>query len=255
MQMIYSSYRSPGYQKRRARLEPWYTKKVNEALGDDEQALYRREVLKRELLAMETSQHISLPARILDYGGDKGQFIPILHGTEARAVFEVSDAQPTEGVVRLLSKEECSNFRPDMIMLCHVLEHLADPVEPLETIAEWARRFGSLVYCEIPLDAPARLPRRSDSRVSQMFRKAASRHRFAFTAIDMMSMMLRLLPFSLPSPLYKQSEHLNYWNISSLEALGKRVGLDPIHSFSYKAGESRLIPAGQSLGVFFRVSA
>ena len=105
---------------------------------------------------LKEKQHQS-PRRVLDFGGDEGQFIPDIDSIEARAVFEVSSVSSLEGVNRFRDWTQVRGFSPDMIMMCHVLEHVENARELVET-AFSVLASGGLTYIEVPLDSPPRPP-------------------------------------------------------------------------------------------------
>jgi len=89
----------------------------------------------------------------LDFGGDVGQFIPEIETIQRRAVFEVSGLDPIRGLRTIGDWAEAGLFEPDLIMICHVLEHVTEPRQLIESAARVLTRNG-LLYIEVPLDAP-----------------------------------------------------------------------------------------------------
>src|ERR1039458_9553959 len=71
---LYSGYRGERYFAERHRWEFWYSRKVNDGIGGDpEEISHRVSALERIV-----HPHVDLGAvaTVLDYGGDRGQFIP-----------------------------------------------------------------------------------------------------------------------------------------------------------------------------------
>ena len=70
---MYSGYRSSEYQRRRRKYEPWYTRKINNAIGHSEDVLaLRRQHLELTLsAALRKHEEIISPTRILDVGVTK----------------------------------------------------------------------------------------------------------------------------------------------------------------------------------------
>ena len=88
---------------------------------------------------------------VLDYGGDRGQFIPESLGKE-KYIFEISDALPVEGVTRIASEAVLRRHPLDFIMVCHVLEHCSDQCATLRTFKELGHGTESLYYIEVPYE-------------------------------------------------------------------------------------------------------
>ena len=117
---MYSGYRSSEYQQRRAKYEPWYTKKINAAIGHSTDVLILRRKHLENLLNGVSERNpgsIKSPTRVLDVGGDEGQFIPKIESITHKAVLEVSGVRPVDGAQILSSWNEVDNFMPDMIMI------------------------------------------------------------------------------------------------------------------------------------------
>ncbi len=88
---------------------------------------------------------------VLDYGGDKGQFIPATFGKE-RFVFELSDAQPVEGVTRIASEAELDGRRFDLTLLLGVLEHCSEPLSVLQKVQALTRGPNSHIVIGVPYE-------------------------------------------------------------------------------------------------------
>jgi hypothetical protein len=76
---MYNSYRGTEYQQRRHRYEPWYSKKINDAIGHSTEVLEVRRLHLEDLLlsAINPDGSKATLKRVLDVGGDEGQFIPV----------------------------------------------------------------------------------------------------------------------------------------------------------------------------------
>ena len=100
MGVLYSRYKGEQYFKVRHRKEFWYTQKVNDGLGHDESDIKaRKEGMESFLKSLMDTGTLKT---VLDYGGDRGQFIPDHFGKE-RYVFEVSNSEMVPGVVKISS--------------------------------------------------------------------------------------------------------------------------------------------------------
>lgn len=248
---IYGEYRQLSYLARRRRWEPWYTKKINDAIGHDRSVvLHRKEQVEIELRNYLDSSALKSPTVVVDFGGDAGQFIPDLSTLEDRFVLEVSDAATEAGVERLSSWEDIEQVRPDFIMMCHVLEHTKEARELVER-AHNALEPGGLIYIEIPLDGPP-TPRKIHSRRSYAtYTGLLARTRFTFIPVDFLSLVTRRFARKvLPGAVFKQSEHIQYFELNSLETVLRAVGFENFHSMTYLA--SGHIPRLKTLalGVF-----
>ncbi len=177
---------------------------------------------------------------MLDYGGDRGQFIPDGVGTD-RYVYELSNAVPVEGVTCLESVE---NRQFDFVMLAHVLEHCSEPKEMLGKIKPLGHA-ETLFYVEIPFERPS-LRWTGKGRLQQQYLGALLRVEPLLQFVDLYSTVARLkLNFIPPFGLQKCSEHLNFFNERSLQKLFESSGLEMIESgiepVTSSSGASRIL--------------
>ena len=157
MLRLYSSYRDEDYQRMRQRYEPSYTIEINRSIGNDaEEIRIRKDNLRRMLSA---SGDISSIKNVLDYGGDRGQFIPDEFSGIDLYVYEISGVEPLSGVIKLASMDECKKRTYDFIMCCHVLEHVPAPMEEMRDIVSLAHK-GTTIYLEVPVDSLWDIPYR-----------------------------------------------------------------------------------------------
>jgi len=220
---LYLGYRGPNYFRSRHRCEFWYSKKTNDAIGSDS-----REIATRRAGVMAyLTKHVdaSKIEKILDYGGDRGQFIPEQIGKE-RYVYEISKAQPVQGVTNLSERSQVAGRSYDLIMLCHVLEHCSDPIEVLNDIKALTRngKERPLFYCEVPLEVYD-LRWVGTSRFYETYLAMLSAVKPLLYAIDFYSTTARV-KFGVIPPLgfLKQHEHINFFSVASLTALMNRAG-------------------------------
>jgi len=143
MERLYSGYRGENYVAERARHEPEY-RRVNQGLGSDREVDVRRENLEQILRNVRGTRPLS---RVLDYGGDAGQFIPRSLEESRRFVYEVSGVAPLEGVIAIADPASAAPY--DFIMCCHLLEHVAEPFALTRELARLAAPEG-LIYFEVP---------------------------------------------------------------------------------------------------------
>ena len=143
---LYGTYRTKDYLEVRERVEPGYSK-VNALIGNNNLEIASRTKNLNQILKqyIDTSKVNS----VLDFGGDRGQFIPECLQNADRYVFEVSDQQPLEGIKRLADYSEQSPY--NFVMCCHTLEHVNSPIEVLEQLKSITSPDG-FVYIELPMD-------------------------------------------------------------------------------------------------------
>ena len=98
--------------------------KFNSAIGNDPETI---ELRRKNLLFLVnkavSEEKIKAPKVVVDWGGDKGQFIPDFPNLTRKLFYEVSNSVQVDGVDRTESVEEVKLARTDFVLLCHVLEH------------------------------------------------------------------------------------------------------------------------------------
>ena len=220
MDRLYSGYRGEAYFQVRHRWEPWYTRALNTELGDSPAELRTRKHNAHALITRCLGDQP--PVRVLDYGGDRGQFIPDQWPSE-KFVFEVSGREPLPGIQRVGNAFDLEGRDFDLVMLCHVLEHLPDPAAQLEQIRELIGEAGHL-YVEVPLERPdlkwaGRWPW-GPAGLSWL-----AGHPWLLRLVDLHSTYFRIRRWTIPAlGFLKASEHLNFFTPESLQALMARLG-------------------------------
>lgn len=215
VEKLYAGYRGDGYFAARHRYEPWYTRKVNDAIGkDEENKRNRRELVERFVRA---HAEVSSVNTVLDYGGDSGQFIPDGIGRE-KFVYEISDVTPIEGVTRL---DTIGDRKFDFVMLSHVLEHCSEPLDVLSQVKPFV---GNLLYVEVPFER-AELRFVGRGGIYSKYLGALRKLPPLLTAVDLFSTAARRKLDAIP-PLgfMKLHEHINFFDEASLRALFDRAG-------------------------------
>lgn len=150
---LYLDYRQPSYDAERSAFEPDYAKVAGFIGGEAEFA--SRQAGQASFL--EACQHYLgfRPDRIqaaLDWGGDRGQFLPAFPGAR-RDVFDISGVAPIEGV-RAVDQPQAGGY--DYIQVAHVLEHLSFPLQTMRSVLACLRPAGWLMI-EVPLELDPRL--------------------------------------------------------------------------------------------------
>jgi hypothetical protein len=231
VQKLYGGYRGEKYFQARHRHEFWYTRKVNQGIGSDAGKISMR----KQSLSKILGDRVDSFASVLDYGGDRGQFIPDDLGTK-RFVYEISDVEPVEGVVRLTSVD---GRQFDFVILAHVLEHSSAPREFIRGLKPLAHS-KTVFYFEVPYERPS-LRNAGDGAGQRRYLNALVRLGPLLQVVDLYSTIFRIKFDQVPPlGLQKCSEHLNFFNERSLEALLKSEGLELLESgvVPFDAGKS-----------------
>lgn len=204
---IYKDYRSDDYQKQREKHDVYYTPEFNYNLGHNEEAL----IFRKENLARNLQEHadISSIKKVLDYGGDEGQFIPEILNNAERFVYEVSGVKPIEGVKVISNENELKNHQWDFVMCCHVLEHISYPAEFLKELVSLVKPGGYL-YIEVPEEGM----NISDYAIQSNLRGLLRRPRRLFEILSQ-----RYLQNDSVSVYPQMHEHINFFEVKTLEQI------------------------------------
>jgi SAM-dependent methyltransferase len=232
---LYADYRSERYWKARHACEPWYTRAINDGIGGSPAEITFRKKLSGSFIK-EHSLGASM-ASVLDWGGDRGQFIP--DDFANKYVFDVSGVQPLDGIVAISSERELGGMHFDVVMLAHVLEHLSDPRSVLQTIRP-KLAAGGLLFVEVPYERyDLRFAKRSSAFTSYLGIVAAHPGKLLM-ALDFFSTACRVR-FGVVPPLGfpKLHEHINFFNEASLSKLLEATG--------YRVLVSRIAPEAKSV--------
>ena len=247
---MYSHYRDKEYQKSRQRYEPWYTEKFNSAIGNDPETIeLRRENLFFLVNNAVNEGKINSPKVVVDWGGDKGQFIPDFPNLTKRLVYEVSNSVPVDGVDRTESVEEVKFARPDLVLLCHVLEHDHGARETIHQLSQLMIK-ESVLYIEVPEDRSPVVQRTKRNSVLLSF---LLRHRIAFIVFDAYSLFtIRVLGKKLPFQFLKQSEHVNFFCRESIVKVTEEYGFEVIAETRYCMNKNVSKSSSNALGLLLR---
>jgi hypothetical protein len=221
VQSLYSGYRGETYFEARHRHEFWYSREVNEGIGNDPAEIASR----KQALARVLGDRKRSIATVLDYGGDRGQFIPDGLGTD-RFVYDISDAKPIEGVAGLTSVE---GRQFDFVMLAHVLEHCSEPRQILQRLKSLGHG-NTLFYFEVPYERPS-LEWAGEGNLQRHYLNALLKMGPVLKLVDLYSTVMRVKFNKIPPlALQKCSEHLNFFNERSLKALLDSEGFELLES-------------------------
>lgn len=151
MNKFYSGYRNEEYQKQRQKYDCWYTKEINAAMGQDKKELENRNRNATRIFTKNID--VKKIKTILDFGGDKGQYIPEIFTDAEKFVYEISGVKPVEDVTSISDINDLNTRKFDLIMCNHVLEHVADPNQTILNLKEISEK-DSYLYLELPFDSP-----------------------------------------------------------------------------------------------------
>jgi SAM-dependent methyltransferase len=141
MAALYRGYRGADYTAQRERFEPGYAA-LNAAIIDHVPDTSQAETFLRP--------HVGPRPRVLDWGGDTGDNTPFLKTALAVDIFDISDQPVIEGA-RRVSHDELRGAAYDLVVLSHVLEHVADPIEVVRDAAAMLGP-GATLYVEVPYE-------------------------------------------------------------------------------------------------------
>ncbi len=163
---------------------------------------------------------------VLDHGGHRGQMIADKHVLNAkqRFVFDVGGATPCNGV-RSITREALPFFDWDLILSCHVLEHVLSPKQYLQHLLEIGRS-GSLYFLEVPVEI-YKNSSISGSFAQEYLLKLLCKNQFAFMAVDFISLIFRTkFGYIPPFCFHPVREHLQCFTVKGLRELLTRSGLE-----------------------------
>jgi SAM-dependent methyltransferase len=223
---LYSGYRGERYFDERHRWEFWYSRKVNDGIGGDPEEIALRVATLEKLFLPHVNN--GMVKTVLDYGGDRGQFIPKSLGTD-KFVFELSDAVPEPGVSRIGSEHELNSMKFDFIMALGVLEHCSEPANVLTQLRSCLNP-GSLLCIGVPYERYG-VGFAGKGTFYRSYLNALLHLPAALVTVDFYSAAARIrLNHIPPFGLVKCHEHLNFFNSNSMTALLERTGFEVVDS-------------------------
>jgi hypothetical protein len=219
---LYSNYRGEAYCNARRSVEPWYTKSFNDDLGGEKWMKKRKARIQEAVIERIEARDLGT---LLDYGGDRGQFMPD-HLASKRVVYDLSGAAPVEGVRAISSLADLKGDKVGAVLCCHVLEHCSDPDSVLEEIKNILK---GVLYVEVPVEN-WRMIKWMPYKASLSWLRLVSRSgKFIQMVIEFYSLCFRkIFGFIPPLGCYVMSEHINSFSPESLRALLERNGFGEI---------------------------
>lgn len=242
LKCIYSKYRSDEYFKIRNYWEFWYTKRENQHYLDEKYIIKRKE----NILKILNEFKIKYSPRFcfVDYGGDHGQFIP--NTPLKNYVIEFNTIPQTQNVYFVQNFEEIRD--PILVIVNrHVLEHVVNPVNLLKLFKKnlhpkqdkIRKRFKSIVITELPIDM-YKVSKFARTTLYFYYLNFLLRHDILFKSLDFISGVFRqFFNYLPPFGIIKQSEHINYFNETSIKKIFETSGLNivKIESGHYVSGK------------------
>jgi len=211
---LYEGYRGAEYQVQRQKYEPWYTPEINDLIGKNEIELKQRKDNLRELLSRNTD--IAGIESVLDFGGDRGQFILDELVNAKKYVYEISKVLPLDGIEVITEIDDSARY--DLVMCCHVLEHYSYPRELLEVLVPLIGANGFL-YIELPADDPTRTGKRTGLK------------HFLNGLIDVLPNFARLGLKLFGKTSGTMHEHINHFSLESVDCLLNQHGLVVVEKY------------------------
>lgn len=220
LERLYSGYRGEAYFEVRHRLEPWYSRRHNEGTGHAPEGIAER---KAYLGAFLRERGLGSVQRVLDYGGDSGQFIPDGIGAELH-VYEVSDAAPVAGVRKITDERELEAGGYDLVLLNHVLEHVPEPVPLVRKLASLLKPGSGALYVEVPFERYRIWSGRGGAQ--RAYLGWLARHGGLLRGADFLSTLCRVALGTVPPLGFpKLHEHINFFGQASIGEAFARSGL------------------------------
>jgi len=219
---LYSGYRGEDYFQERHQHEPWYSRKLNDGIGAEGDMSLRRKTLF-EVLAIG-KVNINALNDVADHGGDRGQML-LDFKNATKMVYDVSGVALEDGVEPIVKIEDKLNSF-DLVLTCHVLEHLNAPLEGLQEAISLAKS-GGYVYIELPFESWSGpwQPKFQQKLIHWLIQ----RPRLLMWADFIFTGMRIKLGWIPPMGFNVIREHLQYFSEKSITSLMKTCHLEIMH--------------------------
>jgi hypothetical protein len=225
---LYSKYRSESYYAVRHSWEPWFSKNDNKAFDETSSIKASNSVSgrKRDIEAIFDLSGLSLKQinGCLDFGGDSGQFIPNdIKGVKYVVDQQIASSYNVDSITYVSDIEVIEKKSLGLIMCCMVLEHVNDVNETIRDLVKLLSINGFL-YIEVPMDS-FRVSKFHQTWFYEKYLNFLSDHGYLFQLLDFATGVWRLSFKSIPFwGVLKQSEHINYFNYPTIQALLEKFG-------------------------------
>lgn len=214
VQKLYTNYRDDEYQKQRQFYDSWYTKSINDLIGKNKKEIKSRNANLTKIL--KTYADISKIKKVLDFGGDEGQFIPNILNNSQKYVYDISGVKTLDGIISLKTLDDCKKITPDFVMCNHVLEHVVNPLAVVEDIKS-ILKSGAYLYVELPFDSP-------------FYKNSFSNLQYLFNPYFSLKNIWKQYIKMKQSNAYLMNEHINYYTPASIELLLKNSGFKILYN-------------------------
>lgn len=211
---LYDGYRGMKYQKIREKYDCWYTEKINNAMNHDSMALKEQQRVIKKMIKENIPTNIKAA---LDYGGNQGETLTELIGTDEKYVYDISGVDTKGGVKGIKDYDELYKYNFDFIMCNMTLEHVSYPKEFIKLLYD----IGSAetyYYVEVPSENPFKKDKFSVIKNLQLL---FNPH---YNNIKLVKHYLHLKG----QPYMPMSEHINFWTPKALKTLMLCSGFDVI---------------------------
>ena len=150
MGRIYHGYRGEEYVRVRSIFEPWYADLAKSEKENSKANIQLRQEKMYNFLSDFSS--FSDIKSVLDYGGDRGQFIPSFFLDAKKFVYEISGFDAVEGVTLLTSLKELAALECISFVMCsNVLEHLPFPEDFFRQVDNIVDQ-NTYLFIDVPYD-------------------------------------------------------------------------------------------------------
>jgi hypothetical protein len=212
---LYNDYRGDSYYKQRNKHESWYTKTINDNAGGDEEFILRR---KTCVLSLSFAQVKNEFTAALDHDGDRGQ---MLSGgaidAKRKAGYEISNVAPEQDVESVDYQKMC-DISWDLVLSCHVLEHLTNPSNYIADLAALGHK-GTVYFFEVPNESYISFGFNGTTLQRQWLNWLIP-HKIMSRLFHLLSVAFRLkLQIILLFLLLALNKHLNFFLAQSLHKL------------------------------------
>ena len=209
---LYVGYRDETYFIQRSAFEPWYSREINDGIGSEFAMPQRRKTLID--LLEKCNIRLEDLEKIADHGGDRGQML-LSFSAPVKKVYDISGANLDPGIERIKDiRLEQNKF--DLVLTCHVLEHLNDPKEGLLEALSLVKDNG-LIYLELPHEAW--LGPYQPSFEIKLMKWIASKPKLLMFSDFICTALRTKLKFIPPLGFLVIREHLQYFTIQSINKL------------------------------------
>jgi Methyltransferase domain len=216
---LYDDYRGEKYFKQRNCFEPWYTKELNSGLGGEIEMRKRRDALNDALTQAGIRNDFG---SVLDHGGDRGQMLGDLKSAR-KAVYEISGVASEPGI-EPVHEDEMRAGKWDLILSCHVLEHLAFPAALVADLVTLGGS-GTVYFIEVPNES---VPTSgfNGTAVQRRWLQWLIEHPRLFKFFDFLSTGIRArLGVVLPFLFFPLREHLTFFTVHGVKSMLNDKGL------------------------------